>query len=40
VLGLTGSFAVLGVAYLAATLCPLVFRFWREMDRPLARTAC
>jgi MFS family permease len=41
VLGLTGSLAVLGVIYLAATLCPLAFRFWREMDRPrsLARAA-
>jgi MFS family permease len=38
VLGLTGSLAMLGVAYLAATLCPLIFRLWHEMDRPPART--
>jgi MFS family permease len=32
VLGLTGAVAVFAVVYLAATLSPLVFRFWREMD--------
>jgi MFS family permease len=32
VLGLTATLLLTGAIYLLATLCPLVFRTWREMD--------
>jgi MFS family permease len=33
-LGLTATLLLTGTLYLAMTLCPVVFRVWRQMDRP------